>query len=409
LGWRRLEIKDYASITEDQSTENALILYLEQIEKSGSPIHWTLIESKIHMEEKASPHYTEASLIQKLEDLGIGRPSTFSSIVETIQERGYARKTDVSGQKINCTEWKLRSSPISLETVATERIFGEEKDKLVIHPTGKLVAEFLTAHFEECFSYGYTKSLEDDLDRIAELSDEEATSTWHEICRQCFDEISEKSKPLARQTKQTFSLADSSEYILLFNTYGASLKREKEDGTIEYCKVRSEVELDLDKAKRGEYTVSELIWREDNGLLGKYKGADVFLKNGKYGLYAEWNEKTYSLKGLPNPIQFSEVVKVIEKKCATENTLSVEDATSMFLPCSESMVEQVNRQEKSGVRDLRPDLSIRKGRFGNYIYHKTKSMSTPVFYPLKPIQKKWQTMSDLELIAWIENTYRISI
>ena len=399
LGWRRLDVIDS---TDSQATESSLVLYLEQIEKKAEPISWTLIESKIAMEEKIPSHYTEASLIQKLEDLGIGRPSTFSFIVETIQDRGYVRKTDVAGRKIECVEWKLRSNPLEKETIKTERIFGEEKNKLVIQPTGLLVAEFLTSHFEECFSYGYTKSLEDELDRLASRPADLAMTTWHEICRQCFDDISERSKPLARQTKQTFGLADTTEYSLVFNTYGASLKCELEDGTTEYCKVKPDTEFDLEKAKRGEYTMSELIWREDDGILGTYKDAPIHLKKGKYGFYVLWKEKTYSLKGSAGT-GLTDAIKAISAK---ENVMSEEDATSMFLPVSTmSAADPV----KSAVRSLRTDLSIRKGKFGNYIYHKTSSMDKPAFYPLHPIKEKWQQMADLELIAWIENTYRISI
>jgi topoisomerase IA-like protein len=218
----------------------------------------------------------------------------------------------------------------------------------------------------------------------------------------------------------------------VFNTYGASLKRTLEDGTTEYCKVRTDVELDLEKAKRGEYAMSELIWREENGILGKYEDAPVYLKKGKYGFYVEWKEKTYSVKGAVN---LEEAVKSIEKKNGTENRMSTEDAASMFLPVgtidgdrreaisvaavsvaavSEAAVSGLSGlsgtppHEKSIVRFLRPDLSIRKGKFGNYVYHKNTLMSKPAFYPLNPIKEKWQQMDNLELIAWIENAYRIT-
>jgi topoisomerase IA-like protein len=216
---------------------------------------------------------------------------------------------------------------------------------------------------------------------------------------------------LARQTKQTFGLADTTEYSLVFNTYGASLKRELEDGTTEYCKVKPDIELDLEKAKRGEYTMTELIWREDDGILGTYNDSPVHLKKGKYGFYVEWKEKTYSLKGAAGN-GLADAIKVISAK---ENKMSNEDATSMFLPVGTLDGEDArsgsssSSRDKSIVRSLRTDLSIRKGKFGNYIYHKTTLMSKPSFYPLNSIKEKWQQMADLELIAWIENTYRVSI
>ena len=457
LGWKRLEIKDGGvkenplispetpDLTAAQSADAGILFYFEQIAAAGNPVSWSLIESKVAMDSRAPSHYTEASLIQKLEDLGIGRPSTFSSIVETIQERGYAKKTAVPGIKQKCREFKMRPAD-PIETIETEKVFGEEKDKLVIQTTGELVIEFLTAHFDECFSYGYTKSMEDSLDVIASQSSEQALTEWHQICRRCWDDIAERSKPLAKQTKQTFALADSSEYVLVFNSYGPSLKKTADDGSTEYYQVRSDADLDLEKAKRGEYRVDELIWREDNGCLGTYQGAPVYLKRGKFGLYAEYGsgkkKDTISLKGMTDVtnILLKDVVKLIERPKAIDNA----DAAAMFLPqFTEGFAENLvkgygedcvalaqnssttfgggdkgtdkgndkgaEKANKSVLRHLRKDLSIRKGKYGPYVFHQTDAMSKPDFYALKPIAKTWESMDNLELIAWILNTYRINI
>ena len=468
LGWRRVEIKDVGSLTETQATESSLSLYLEQISKSSNPLVWSMIDSKVTIDSKLPSHYTEASLIQKLEDLGIGRPSTFSSIVETIQERGYVKKTDVKGIVKKCTEYILRppSVPSSssqhiycvIDKTEKEKSFGDEKDKLVIQPTGILVLEFLLQHFDDCFSYDYTKSMESELDIISSRTSEEALATWHEICKKCFDDITERSKPLAKQTKQIFALSDTADHVLIFNTYGASIKsllRGGDNGKQEYAKIRPDIELDLEKAKRGEYTMAELIWREDNGCLGEYQGASVYLKKGKFGLYAEWSNADYKEKGkvktgdkntislkplnkAANEIVLEDVVRLIEQK---STPMDEEDAASMFLPQSvldtdgediltlgsgivkgygqatnnvESSSPMVSfgdqrKSEKTLLRALRPDLSIRKGKYGPYIFHQTAKMSTPKFHPIKPLKDKWESMSNLELIAAIENTYRISI
>ena len=440
LGWRKLEIKDASTITETQAAESSLALYLEQIAKSSVPVTWSFVESKVAIETKMPSHYTEASLIQKLEDLGIGRPSTFSTIVETIQERGYAKKSNILGVKQKCVEYKLRHSNTNtnaeIETIESEKSFGDERDKLVIQPTGILVLEFLLNHFEDCFSYDYTKSMEDELDIISSQPVEDALTNWHQICRKCFDDITEKSKPLARQTKQTFALSDTADYVLIFNTYGASLKTVGENGKVEYAKIRPDIDLDIEKAKRGEYTMIELIWRDDNGCLGKYQNFPVYLKKGKFGLYAEWGEKkqTISLKPLNQPVEkivLEDVIRLIEKK---SSVMSQEDASVMFLPqtgleddnsvmgigngelgskefvkSSSHVPSGDKKSDKQLLRVLRPDLSIRKGKYGPYIFYKTSKMDKPTFHPIKPFKDKWESMENLELIAAIENTYRLSI
>jgi DNA topoisomerase-1 len=465
LGWRRVEIKDAGTLTETQATESSLSLYFNQIAKSPTPLTWSLIESKVTIESKLPHHYTEASLIQKLEDLGIGRPSTFSSIVETIQERGYVKKTDVKGIVKKCTEYKLRFDTKVLEKKESEKSFGDEKDKLVIQPTGTLVLEFLLQHFDDCFSYDYTKSMETELDIISSRPADEALATWHEICKKCYDDITERSKPLAKQTKQTFALSDTADHVLVFNSYGASIKSllRGENGKQEYTKIRSELELELDleKAKRGEYTMAELIWREDSGCLGEYQGSPVYLKNGKFGLYAEYRatsgvpegvgggkfsgattqgvanengeKQTISLKPLgkfihskvANEILLEDVVGLINQKSKVV-VMDQEEAAAMFLPQSvletdgetteKSNVESSSitpfggkTSEKTLLRQLRSDLSIRKGKYGPYIFHQTAKMSKPSFHPIKPIKDKWESMANLELITAIENTYRLSI
>lgn len=485
LGWRRQEIT-YS--VEEQASVSSLAFYLEQVAKTGSPLVWSLIESKTTIESRLPHHYTEASLIQKLEDLGIGRPSTFSSIVETIQERGYVKKTNIAGVKQLCAEYKLRqsfphqkngndkehfaisyskhagkasafSSQCVLEKTESEKIFGEERDKLTIQPTGILVLEFLLQHFDDNFSYDYTKSMEAELDAISSRPSDAALETWHEICRKCFDDITERSKPLAKQAKQTFALADTADHVLVFNTYGVSIKslsssssshsptklpldnhsipeRRMSVGIAQYSKIRPEIDLDLDKAKRGEYTMAELIWREDNGCLGEYQGSPVYLKKGKFGLYAEWKnaeskkKQTISLNPLNKPANemlLKDVVTLIEKKSSVMDNSEAaamflpqsvfsDDSVDEYLPSREDDIEKrplsngaSGAKEKSLLRNLRPDLSIRKGKYGPYIFHKTTEMETPKFYPIKQLKNKWESMDNLELIAAIENTYHINI
>lgn len=110
--------------------------------------------------------YTEGSLVKKLEDLGIGRPSTYATIIDTIQVRGYAEKGENEGKERPATQLKLaKNSEISKE-ILNEKT-GSTKGKLVPTPSGEVLSNFLNEHFNQVVDYGWTANLENDFDKIA--------------------------------------------------------------------------------------------------------------------------------------------------------------------------------------------------------------------------------------------------
>ena len=132
-------------------------------------------------------HYSEAHLVQLLEQKGIGRPSTFSSLLEKIQERNYVTKQNVDGKKMEIIDYTLIDNTIVQEHGAKE--FGNEKNKLVITQTGIFVIEFLIKYFNKLFDYDYTKSMEDELDNIAH-----GTKKYYELCDECYGFINDLIK-----------------------------------------------------------------------------------------------------------------------------------------------------------------------------------------------------------------------
>jgi DNA topoisomerase-1 len=186
LGWKKVA-ESQTSKTETQNSGAGMLLFLESVEKSGKPVNYNYIKSNISV-RNTEHHYTEASLIKELETYGIGRPSTFASIIETIQERGYVKRMDIEGKPIHITEYELKEKEIIIQNI--EKTFGKEKNKLVIQPLGILSCEFLVSHFENLFSYDYTKDLELELDEIACGTREK----WYDTCEKCTRTIKEQMK-----------------------------------------------------------------------------------------------------------------------------------------------------------------------------------------------------------------------
>ena len=115
---------------------------------------------------KPPARYTEGSLVKKLEELGIGRPSTYASIMSAIQVRGYVVKGESEGEPRDVTELVLKNAKVT-ESQISEKT-GSNRGKLIPTPVGELVSDFLTDHFKQIVDYGFTADVEKKLDRIAE-------------------------------------------------------------------------------------------------------------------------------------------------------------------------------------------------------------------------------------------------
>ena len=134
-GWKIIEKEKKGTIVDEKS--NLAYNYLPKLK--SSIINYNKVSSKVTMKDLKT-HYTEAKLVQLLEQKGIGRPSTFSSLIDKIQERGYVKKENIKGKVLKCTDFELEDNEIT--EIENNKEFGNENNKLVIQPTGIMVLEF---------------------------------------------------------------------------------------------------------------------------------------------------------------------------------------------------------------------------------------------------------------------------
>jgi len=376
-GWKIVSEK---SAQGSQNDNVGLLSYFQSIMDAKKPCQYQYIESEVSVKNKHQ-HYTEASLINKLEDLGIGRPSTFATIVETIQDRGYVKKTDIEGEKIICDEYRLIDKTIN--TTTKERIFGNEKNKLVIQSIGIVTLEFLLKNFEELFSYEYTKTMEEQLDIIS--SNNIDKPEWSSICKECYDEIKRLSGPIKNIKKQSYPLIEDG-YEYIFERFGPAIKHMLEDGTVEYLSAKKDQEIDLEKLKNKEYAVNDVL-EIKNSCLGKYDGEDIFIKTGRYGPYVEYGKdptKRESIKEIEKPLD--------------EITLS--DIT-------EYLGNKKDTNEKTSLRVLNSVMSIKKGKYGPYVYYKRPDMKNPEFLNIKKFPEGFLTCEITTIVNWLCEKYKL--
>jgi DNA topoisomerase-1 len=394
--------------------ENPNYNYLQNIKKNCI-IPYNKIKATVTMNELKS-HYTEAGLIKILEEKGIGRPSTFSSLIEKIQKRGYVEKSDVFGKKVKCTDFELL--PDELLEMPTEREFGNEKNKLVIQPLGSIVMEFIVQHFNTLFEYNFTKKMEDDLDKIAK-----GDILYTETCMFCLDNVKQLTGALKDKNIQKDTVSIGENHVYMVGSKGPVIKHTTvdEDGKkkIEYKSVKKDI--DVAKLKRGEYELSDIIDEKGSidmgGIkLGIYDSNEIILKRGKYGLYFVWGEQKKSLSGVfpknknPSTIAYHDIVKIIETsktqiQSHEENMNGVPDDDEGSGGCGGGGGSKL--LVKGMVRKITDDISIRNGKYGDYIFYKTPEMKNPTFLKLKGFTEDYKTCSIFHILEWIQKTYKI--
>jgi len=339
--------------------ENNVFAFLKTLKNVDT---YKKVASKVTLKE-LKQHYTEAKLVQILEEKGIGRPSTFASLVEKIQERGYVKRDNIKGKTIKCVDFELEGE--ELNEIEHSREFGNEKNKLVIQSVGKMVIEFLLKHFPKFFDYGYTKEMENKLDLIAKNE-----MIWYKLCELCLADI--EDTPCIQERKQ---IQIDENHVYMIGKFGPVIKYTEDDGeTVKFKNVKKD--LDIQKLENGEYTLEEIVVLDESKGLGEIDGKRVIIKKGKYGHYAEIGKKTVSLQKLNKPII----------------DITLDDIKSVM-------------ENKDILREINDYISLRKSKYGEYLYFKTPNHKNPEFISLKKFKEDVNTC-DLDIIIDYVNTYK---
>jgi DNA topoisomerase-1 len=418
-------------------------------------------------------HYTESGLVQLLEKMGIGRPSTFSSLIDKIQERGYVKLQDIRGKSLECREFVISENK-AIESKTEVREIGGESRKLVIQPLGIIVIEFLLEHFAPLFEYEFTKNMENQLDEIAG-----GGMVWHELCYKCWFDVTAQLQELKERgvVKEEIHLDDRHSYILGRNGPvircrvtdaksddesasasdgdDAPLPAKKTKPKFIFKSVRPD--LEYSKILRGEYSLAYMLGEaeaEEGGggagpgtcltigpapvavagggrLMGQHQGQDVVIKSGKYGAYVVWGSTNISLKPLlggggnvpavPGPkgkytprskstttnqksefdLTLEDVIKFIDRNSAP--VVVMEDGDGE--PSESAPASTAAYVQGQILRTIDENTTIRYGRYGPYIFHKTAKMTKPAFIALKGFPEKhgnYITCDAGVLREWIE-------
>jgi DNA topoisomerase-1 len=386
-------------------------------------------------------HYTESGLVQLLEKMGIGRPSTFSSLIDKIQERGYVKLKDVPGKSIECREFVITKNnggggaTAVVESKTEVREMGGESRKLVIQPLGIIVIEFLLAHFAPLFEYEFTKNMENQLDEIATDG-----MVWHELCYKCWFDVTAQLQELKERgvVKEEIQIDDRHSYILGKN--GPVIRCRVTDADNAAADTDDDAETDTDdeatpksaekkpkfifksvrpnleyaKIQRGEYSLAYMLGETEHvgggagvtgsrgetetapapvsiagggRLMGQYQGQDIITKSGKYGAYIVWGSMNLSLKPLLGgggrgggktefDLKLQDVIAFIEKSTGGGGGGGESAAVSTSTGTTTPFQGQI-------LRTIDENTTIRYGRYGPYIFHKTQKMTKPAFVALK--------------------------
>ncbi|GIV35164.1 MAG: DNA topoisomerase 1 [Chitinophagales bacterium] len=299
---------------------------------------------------KAPPRYNEASLVKKLEELGIGRPSTYAPTITTIQKRGYVEKRDKEGVERPYTVLKLTGNNIT-KTTETE-IIGAEKAKLFPTDIGAVVNDFLGANFENVMDYNFTARIEEEFDEIASGKREwvHMIDEFYRPFHKLVEHTTEKAERVSGEKELGIDPESGKPVIVRIGKYGpmAQIGRNEDEEKPRYARLRKEQSIET-------ITLEEALQLfKLPRSLGEYEGKEVVAAIGRFGPYIRHDGKFVSIPKEMDvyEIGLDEAITLIENKRKFEAERHIKDFPEA-------------------------DIQVLKGRFGPYIKAGDKNYKIP--------------------------------
>jgi DNA topoisomerase-1 len=319
-------------------------------------VNQILRADKIHATERFTlkpPRYTEASLVKKLEEQGIGRPSTYAPIITTVQNRGYVVKEDRAGTERPFTELILSGKKIT-EKHKTEQT-GAEKSKLFPTDIGMVVTDFLMKYFDMIMDYNFTAKVELEFDEIAE-----GQLVWNEMMRSFYDPFHAKVEGALAEAER----ANGVRILGIDPTSGKELSvRIGRFGPVaQLGEVVEGGEKPLFASLRAGQHLETLSIEEALELfklprtVGEYEGKSVTVAIGRFGPYVRHNSIFVSLeKDIDDPytVELDRAIELIEAKREKDKNAVIK------------------------VFDENPEVRLLNGRWGPYISFKKNNYKIP--------------------------------
>ena len=295
------------------------------------------------------PRYSEASLVKKLEELGIGRPSTYAPTITTITQRGYIVKEDREGSVRNYEKFLLKGEVI--EKVQCSESFGSEKGKLFPQDIGMLVTDFLKSNFAEILDYGFTAKVEEDFDKIAA-----GKKVWNNVLESFY-------RPFHSQVEKTLreSAHKNAERVLGNDPKTGKILtvRLGKFGPLVQMGTNDDPEKKFAGLQKGQL-IESITLEEALELftlprkVGQIDGKDVTASSGRFGPYIKYDGKYISIKNMFDP-----------------HSITLEQAAAVM--------EEHNKKEADKHIASFPehDIEVINGRFGPYIKHGSLNYKIP--------------------------------